>query len=256
MKFLISLATRIIPRHYLHRVSHFCLKIIGFFYTGNKVEDPISGKTFRKFLPYGRLQSRQNALSPDTLSLERHRLMWLYLKNETNFFSELLSVLHIAPEYCFIKRFKNLDNLKYTTGDLNSPWADIKMDINKMPFDDNSFDVVFCNHVLEHIPDDKHAMQEILRVMKPAAWGILQVPQNTEVHATEEDLTNISSAERERRFRQKDHYRLYGMDYGTRLKSVGFEVEEIKYAQQLGEAVAKRFALPFNETLYIVRKPA
>lgn len=254
MKHIVSIVTRIIPRKYLHHVSHFFLRLLGLFYAGNQVEDPITGKTFRKFLPYGRMHSRQNALSPDSLSLERHRLMWLYLQRKTNFFSAPLTVLHIAPEYCFIKRFKKLPNLKYTTGDLESPWADVKMDINAMPFADNSFDVVFCNHVLEHIPDDIHAMREILRVMKPGGWSILQVPQNYAMEKTDEDLTLTDPRERERRFLQSDHFRLYGRDYADRLRTAGFEVEENFLVKELAPGEMERFAILPDEVLYIGRK--
>ena len=113
MKLLISIATRIIPRHYLQHVSHFFLRIFSLFLRGNKFEDPINGKTYRKLLPYGRLKPRENAIAPDSLSLERHRLMWLFLKNKTNFFTDNLKFLHIAPEYCFIKIFKGMKNLDY-----------------------------------------------------------------------------------------------------------------------------------------------
>ena len=154
MKYIISLVTRLIPRHYLHHVSHFFLRIFSLFMRGNQFEDPINGYTYRKLLPYGRLRPRENALAPDSISLERHRLIWLYLKEKTNFFSDNLKFLHIAPEYCFIKLFKNQKNLDYTTADLNSPWADVKMDVHDIPFEDNSFDVIMCNHVLEHVQDD------------------------------------------------------------------------------------------------------
>lgn len=255
MKFIISIVTRIIPRKYLHHVSHFFLRIVGLFYRGNKYEDPITGITYRKLLPYGRVQSRSNALSPDSMALERHRLMWLYLKTKTNFFTANLKLLHIAPEYCFIKRFKAMKNLDYTTADLESPWADVKMDINAMPFEDNSYDVVFCNHVLEHIPDDVHAMKEILRVMKPGGWSILQVPQNYLMEKTDEDLTVTDPKERERRFLQNDHFRLYGKDYADRLKKAGFEVEENHLVNELAPELAERYALPLTEVLYIARKP-
>ena len=129
MKLLISFATRFIPRHYLQKVSHLFLLLIAPFYKGNKFEDPIDGKTYRKFLPYGRLDSRKNALAPHSMSLERHRLIWLYLKNKTNFFADQLRFLHIAPEYCYKARFKKLENIDYVTGDLISPWADVKMDV-------------------------------------------------------------------------------------------------------------------------------
>ncbi len=254
MKSIISIVLRTIPRKYLHRISHFFLKIYSLFIRGNNFEDPITGVTYRKLLPYGRLIVRSNALAPDSMSLERHRLMWLYLRDYTDFFQKEYKVLHIAPEYCFINRFKKLLNLQYITADLESPWADVKMDIHKMPFNDNEFDVLFCNHVLEHV-DDQVALREIYRVMKPGAWAILQSPQDMKMEHTLEDNTITDPKERERIFLQSDHLRLYGRDYGKRLAEPGFIVEENNLVNKLGDDLVKRYALMPDEILYIVRKP-
>lgn len=244
-----------VPRKYLHHVSHWALRVVALFYGGNKVTDPISGHSYRSFLPYGRVKSRPNALSPGSLSLERHRLMWLYLQRETSFFEAPLKVLHIAPEYCFIKRFKAQKNLDYISGDLESPWADIKLDINALPFEANTFDVVFCNHVLEHIPDDVHAASEICRVLKLGGWAILQVPMHPDWEETQEDLSLTDPKERERRFLQSDHFRLYGKDYAQRLEKAGFRVEINDFVQRLSPEERARYALPEHEMLYIGHKP-
>jgi SAM-dependent methyltransferase len=255
MRKLVSLITRLIPRKYLHHVSHFFLRLLALLYRGKGFTDPINGKNYRRFLPYGRLHSRANALSPATLSLERHRLMHLYLERKTDFFSASYKVLHIAPEYCFLKRFKQQPNLEYITADLESPWADVKMDINAMPFEDNSFDVVFCNHVLEHIPDDVHAMREILRVLKPGGWALMQVPMNPDADLTDEDISITDPRERERRFLQDDHFRLYGKDYADRLALAGFRVHIDRLIEELPDEEVKRFALMEGEWLYIGYKP-
>ncbi|MGB1032561.1 MAG: SAM-dependent methyltransferase, partial [Flavobacteriales bacterium] len=138
MNKIIAFVTRFIPRHILQRVAHFFLRILSLFYRGNKFEDPITGITYRKLLPYGRLAPRENALSPDSMALERHRLIWLYLKEETNFFNDQIRFLHMAPEYCFLRLFKKQKNLDYVTGDLVSPWADHHFDVHQIPFEDNS----------------------------------------------------------------------------------------------------------------------
>ncbi|MFN3316295.1 MAG: class I SAM-dependent methyltransferase, partial [Raineya sp.] len=215
------------------------------------VECPISGKTYRKFLPYGRIQVRENALCPDSQSLERHRLMWLFLKEKTNFFTASLRVLHIAPEVCFIKKFEKLPNLtEYITADLESPLAKVKMDIHQMPFEDNSFDVVFCNHVMEHVENDIKAMQEIFRVMKPNAWAIIQSPMDMSLEKTYEDKNITSPQDREKAFGQSDHLRMYGKDYAQRLQKAGFEVIEDDFVKNLPPEKVKRYALPPEEIIY------
>ncbi len=157
-----------IPRPWLIKVSYVIRPIISWWLKGDIYTDPIDGKSFKKLLPYGYGTQRENALSPSTLSLERHRLLWLYLKNETFFFESKnrLRVLHIAPEQCFYSRFKSQKNLEYITADIESPIADVKADICNLPFEDEEFDVILCNHVLEHIQDDGKAMNELYRVMK------------------------------------------------------------------------------------------
>jgi len=254
VKRIISLASRFIPRHYQQVVVAFLLRSIAIFYKGNKIEDPISGKKYRKILPYGRLQSRPNALALHSLSLERHRLIWLYLKNKTDFFTTPKRVLHIAPEYCFIKPFKRLANLDYVTADLISPWADVKLDVQNIPFLDNSFDVAICNHVLEHVDDDRKAMSELLRVMKPGGFGIFQVPLDNSIEITLEDKSINTPELREKHYKQRDHLRLYGRDYGQRLREVGFDVTEDDYVKTFTPDLIQRYALPKDEILYICRK--
>tara|TARA_B100000900_G_scaffold373644_1_gene354335 strand:- start:3324 stop:4091 length:768 start_codon:yes stop_codon:yes gene_type:complete len=254
MKLLISIATRIIPRHYLQHVSHFFLRIFSLFLRGNKFEDPINGKTYRKLLPYGRLKPRENAIAPDSLSLERHRLMWLFLKNKTNFFTDNLKFLHIAPEYCFIKIFKGMKNLDYLTADLISPWADVKMDVHDIPFEENTFDVVICNHVLEHVDDADKVMKEFYRVMKSGGWGIFQVPIDYNNSVTIEDRSVTDPRERERLYWQSDHLRLFGRDYGDKLTAAGFKVTESNFINEIDPKLVERYALDKNEIVYYCQK--
>ena len=254
MKLLISIATRIIPRHYLQHVSHFFLRIFSLFLRGNKFEDPINGKTYRKLLPYGRLKPRENAIAPDSLSLERHRLMWLFLKNKTNFFTDNLKFLHIAPEYCFIKIFKGMKNLDYLTADLISPWADVKMDVHDIPFEENTFDVVICNHVLEHVDDADKVMKEFYRVMKSGGWGIFQVPIDYNNSVTIEDRSVTEPRERERLYWQSDHLRLFGRDYGDKLTAAGFRVTESNFINEIDPKLVERYALDKNEIVYYCQK--
>lgn len=249
-KFFLNL----IPRPILIRLSYVIRPILAFILRGNTYTDPIDGKGFRTFLPYGYGKQRPNVLSPSTLSLERHRLFWLYLTNETEFFLKSIKVLHFAPEQCFLKRFRKLENLDYTTTDLLSPIADVKADICNLPFEDNSYDVIFCNHVLEHIPDDTKAMQELYRVMKPGGWGIFQIPQDLGREVTFEDDSITDKAERAKIFGQYDHVRIYGRDYFDKLRSIGFQVEEIDYTKQLSEETIDKYRLAKGEIIPLVRK--
>lgn len=245
-----------IPRPLLIKASYKVRPIIALYLKGNKFTDPIDGKSFRKFLPYGYGKQRKNALSPSTLSLERHRLMWLFLNDETNFFTTIkkLKVLHIAPEQCFLDIFKNQKNLEYITSDLESPIADVKADICDLPFKDNEFDVVFCNHVLEHIPDDYKAMQELYRVLKKGGFGIFQIPQDLNRATTFEDNTITDKKLRTEIFGQYDHVRVYGIDYFDKLRTIGFRVDEVDYTKRITSEKLERFCLMKGEILPVCYK--
>jgi len=253
MKGLIRFLIRNIPRPLLIRFSGLFSRIFRVWYRGDSVECPVCNGKFRKFMPYG-IETRSNVLCPRCLSLERHRLIWVYLKRETDFFTSKYKFLHVAPEQCFRPRFNKVPNLEYLTADLESPIADLHFDLHDIPLEDNSFDFFMCNHVLEHVEDDVRVMSEIFRILRVGGTAILQVPQDYSLEKTYEDSSIIDPLEREKHFLQKDHVRLYGMDYPDRLRRAGFEVEEIHYAKILGEELAMRYSLPVNEILYIARK--
>ncbi|MGY3795000.1 class I SAM-dependent methyltransferase [uncultured Aquimarina sp.] len=254
MKKLFKFILNTIPRPILIRLSYLVRPVISFFLKGNTFTDPIDEKSFSKFLPYGYGNQRENVLSPSTLSLERHRLLWLYLKNETDFFTKKHKVLHFAPEQAFYKRFRRLKNLEYTTTDLNSPLADVKADICNLPFASNEYDIIFCNHVLEHIPDDTKAMQELLRVLKPGGMAILQIPQDLSRDITFEDNSITDPKERAKIFGQYDHVRVYGKDYFDKLRSIGFKVEEVDYTNRLTEEEVVKYCLAPGEILPVCSK--
>ncbi|MDH4298727.1 MAG: methyltransferase domain-containing protein [Cyclobacteriaceae bacterium] len=255
MKKIISWLIRYVPRKYLQRASGFGLKVLGFFYRGTIVACPVCEKSFRKFLPYGRINPRANALCPNCLSLERHRLIWLYLKQKTDFFQKKLHVLHIAPEACFINRFEKIHQENYVTADIESPLAKVKMDIHHIPFDESTFDVVLCNHVLEHVQDDIKAVAEIHRVLKPGGFAILQVPFfNPLADNTLEDSTITDKREREKIFGQDDHVRRYGRDYPQRLRRGGLVPIEDSFVDEIPEALRKKFGLVTGEVIYGGRK--
>ncbi|MBN1597070.1 MAG: class I SAM-dependent methyltransferase [Bacteroidales bacterium] len=255
MKKLIRFALNNIPRKHLIRFSYLFRKISQYTHRGNNVECPICGSTYSKFLSYGYHAVRNSVLCPKCLSLERHRMVWLYLKNRTSFFTDPLKVLHVAPEQCFEERFKKLDNLDYITADIESPLADYKCDVQHLPFHNDIFDVVICNHVLEHVDDDAKAMSEILRVMKPGAFAILLVPLSFKLEKTFEDPSITSAKDRTKYYKQYDHKRLYGLDYPEMLRMAGFEIPESNYLEELSIEERTRYCLPPKEFMYGYKKP-
>jgi predicted SAM-dependent methyltransferase len=278
MKKIFKFILNTIPRPILIRLSIVVRPILAFLLKGSRFTDPIDGKSFRMFLPYGYGNQRNNVLSPSTLSLERHRLLWLYLQNETDFFqseldsdspvtqnkriklrkdaetSSALKVLHFAPEQEFYKRFKKQTNIEYTTTDLLSPLADVKADICNLPFEDNTYDIIFCNHVLEHIPNDTKAMQELFRVLKPGGMGIFQIPQDLSRASTFTDDTIVDQKERAKIFGQYDHVRVYGRDYFEKLRSIGFKVIEEDYTHKIAPELVEKYCLAKGEIIPVCFK--
>ncbi len=254
MKKLFKFILNFFPRPFLIRLSYTARPFLAFFLKGNKFTDPIDNKSFKSFLPYGYGKQRDNVLSPSTLSLERHRLLWLYLQNETDFFNSKIKVLHFAPEQAFYKRFRNMINLDYLTTDLESPLADVKADICDLPFEDNAFDTIFCNHVLEHIPDDTKAMSELFRILKPGGMGVFQIPQDLSRAVTFEDDSITDKKERAEIFGQYDHVRVYGRDYFDKLRSVGFTVEAVDYTNILSKEEITKYCLAPGELIPVVTK--
>lgn len=255
MKKLYKYLLNKLPRPLLIRLSYVFKFFAPLLYKGNNVECNVCDKSYRKFLSYGYGNGhRPNVLCPKDLTLERHRLMWMYLKDHSDFFTAKSDVLHIAPEQCFHKKFKAQENLNYLTGDLESPIADLHFDLHKIPLEDNKFDVVFCNHVMEHVDDALQCMKELHRVMKPGGWGILQVPQDFSRELTYEDPSIVTPEDREKHYWQYDHVRLFGMDYPQWLEKAGFEVETFDVNDHLKPDQIERFRINPKEMLYIARK--
>jgi predicted SAM-dependent methyltransferase len=234
--------------------AYYNLRALG--YIGNQVFCPCCEGHFRTFISYTTYGSklRENAICPRCSSVERHRLLWFYLKDKTNLFNDKLKLLQFAPEYYFKKKFSSLKNLEYYSADLASPLAEVKMNITNILYENNFFDVILCNHVLEHIPDDKKAMQELFRVLKPGGWAILQVPIDLNRDQTFEDPSIVSPEDRERLFGQYDHVRLYGRDYKNKLEQAGFQVKVDEYVRSLGVDTIKKYGLKEAEDIYFCTK--
>jgi SAM-dependent methyltransferase len=229
MKKLFKLILNTVPRPILIRLSIVVRPLLAFLLKGNRFTDPIDGKSFRMFLPYGYGTQRNNVLAPK-------------------------KVLHFAPEQEFYKRFKKQTNLDYTTTDLFSPLADVKADICNLPFKDNTYDMILCNHVLEHIPDDTKAMQELYRVLKPGGIGIFQIPQDLSRDITFSDDSITDEKERAKIFGQYDHVRVYGRDYFDKLRSIGFKVEEVDYTQTITPKLVEKYCLAIGEIIPVCYK--
>lgn len=183
-------------------------------------------------------------------------MIWLWMERQTSLFKNHPRLLHIAPEPPLMKHFRKSygSSKDYITADLESPLADQHFDVQNIPLPSDSIDVIICNHLLEHVENDRLAMQELHRVMKPGGWGIFLVPEDRERETTFEDDSIVDAKERTRLFGQYDHRRIYGRDYDDRLREAGFEVERSDFARRLTEW-EKRLYSPGEDDLVIVRKP-
>jgi SAM-dependent methyltransferase len=193
---------------------------------------PVCSRYSSKFVEFG-IRPRDDAQCVSCGALERHRLLWLFLQRKTDFFlgGQSRKMLHVAPESCFVSRFRETVGSGYLTADLFSDDVDLKMDICDIPYPDSTFDMIYCSHVLEHVPDDRKAMSEFRRVLKPKGWAILLVPITVE--QTVEDSRITDPAEKLRLFGQEDHVRRYGPDYLHRLEAAGLQVSRVSRADFL-----------------------
>jgi len=182
-------------------------------------------------------------------------MIWLWMERHTDLFESRPHLLHIAPEVSLMRHFKRLyrGTERYITADLESPLADMHFDVQHIPMEDRSVDVVICNHLLEHVEDDRRAMGELYRIMRPGGWGIMVVPEDRGRATTFEDDTITDPQERTRLFGQYDHRRVYGRDYDDRLREAGFDVERIDVASSLTAEERRLYAVG-GDDLVIVRK--
>jgi len=214
---------------------------------GDAVACPCCGKQFSGFV---RHRARPHAKCPYCASLERHRLLHLYITERTDLPDGRYSVLHLAPEYELQRYLRSRPNLTYRSADLDSPLADDQVDIQALPYDDESFDVVLCLHVLEHIPDDRLAMRELHRVLKPGGRAIVMCPIDYDRSETLEDPSVTDPKERARVFGQFDHVRLYGPDFEDRLAEAGFAVRLDRFIDELPPSRVARYGLRRDEKLF------
>ncbi len=182
-------------------------------------------------------QNREKAKCPVCGSLERHRLIYVYLKNKTNIFNApLKKVLHTAPETLLTEKLVTNQYIDYVSSDINPKTigAMLKIDLTDIDIADHTFDVVISSHVLEHILDDKKALSEIYRILKPGGWALILVPIIAEKTFTVSGIKK--EQDRIRFYGKEDHVRGYGLDFKEMLQNTGFKVKVINYAKQLGDA--------------------
>ena len=258
-----ALARRLLPeKHYL-AVLQAAKRL---YYFGVSRQCPVCGGSFRRFLPGGLdlpvFQEKKvvggglaaEVVCPGCWSLNRERLLLLYLRQQTRIFDVKTRLLHISPEPGLSKVLRDADTIQYISADLGAPNVMIHSDLASLPLRSAQCDVVICCHVLEHVGDDRAAMREILRVLKPSGWAILQVPIALSEPETFEDPSITSADRRECLYGQKDHVRLYGRDYQDRLQAAGFRVQRYRYATDLGIEAVVRHGVLADEEIYIGHK--
>lgn len=258
MKFIKKTLKKIIPVFIKKQYWDYASKVK--FARANMPQCPICKAKFKSYKPY---EGGVDKECPVCISHVRHRLLWLYLKSRTSLFTseQKVSLLHFAPERSFYSHFSQAKNLQYTPCDLSPEYYNfgkaqiVKVDITDIPFPDNHFDVILCNHVLEHIPDDKKAMSELYRVLKPGGWAILQVPIDYSREFTFEDPSIKDTRRRRLAFGQWDHVRSYGRDYPSRLASAGFNVTVDDYVRTFSPEDIFRMGLRYSELIYFCSKP-
>ena len=245
--------SKLTPRFIFPIVRKLYYSFLKIRFRGHNVYCPVCEVGYKKFLPGGE-NNRANVKCPGCGTLERHRLLWLFLTQKIKIAEREILLLDIAPDQTLQKKFNVFKNINYVSIDIDSVFAMRKMDLTNLSFDDNSFDAVLCYHVLEHIEDDKKALKEIYRVMKNGAWAILQSPVDLNKEYTYEDSNIKSEEDRLKIFGQKDHVRIYGKDYVDRLRNPGFKVEEINYVKSFAPEEIKKYGLDENEIIYFCKR--
>lgn len=250
-----TLLKKIIPFSVRLTMRYIQIKVIYFFKKGNKHHCPICNSNYNEFAEFN---SRKNRMCPSCFSLERHRLLYLYLKNETKIFTGKYAVLHFAPEKCLHDVLQKNKKLNYQTADLMTNYIKMigvkpknVMSVCDIGFPDNTFDFIICNHVLVEVPDDHKALTELYRVLKFKGTAILQHPINLNNPDTLEDLS-FDSSQRRQFYGSPNSLRLYGYeDYARRLENVGFKVNRLNYVS--GQDIEKNL-LDKDEILYLCKK--
>lgn len=222
-------------------------------YFGKQRYCPVCKSSVRLFQPFG-IVPRPDARCPVCGSLERHRLVWLFFQQGTDLFDQRdKRMFYVAPETHIERRLKKIPGLECITADIAEDRAMMRVDITDVPFGEATFDVIYCSHVLEHVQEDRPAMAELYRILKPGGWAVLQVPITSDV--TIEDASVTDPGEREKKFGQADHVRRYGPDYKDRLTDAGFNLRCVKTSDIVDKSERiQMMGLMENEDIFLCVK--
>jgi len=227
--------------------------IRSFFFKGNDYYCPVCQKKSGLFIT-SKDGLRENAVCPSCGSFERQRFFMLVFNKFSFINPDKYTMLDIAPTFCLQKVFKGNSNIEYVSFDISSPLAEIKGDITKMIFENNSFDIIICSHVLEHIENDLTALSEINRVLKSNGKAFFQIPLDKKMKSTFEDKTITNPEQRKEIYGQSDHVRIYGLDFPERLEKTGWTYEIINCSDTFDESLIRKYCLLEDEQIFVCTK--
>jgi SAM-dependent methyltransferase len=236
-----------IPHRYRDKLRAVVFAVLSLLYAGSRYGCPVCECGCRRWVSVG----FPNLLCPHCSAFERQRLLALYLENEAQIGTRRLTLLHFAPEASMMRYFGRHPNIEYIGGDLDPPRGAIRLDLTDIALESDSVEILICSHVLEHVPDDARAMQEMRRVLRPGGRALIMGPVEYERSTTYEDPSIVSPTARAAAFGQSDHVRVYGADFEQRLRDAGFDVDASRYATQLPSETVERCGLDRDEILYV-----
>ncbi|MBV9311049.1 MAG: class I SAM-dependent methyltransferase [Solirubrobacterales bacterium] len=237
-----------VPRRYRFVAREVLVTVSSPVFAGDAFTCPCCLRSSRRWITIG----HQEQLCPRCFAGARHRLLMLYVERRTSLLRAPMRLLHFAPEHSLMRRFRHQPNLDYLAADLDPPFGAIRLDLTAIDLPADSVDCVICSHVLEHIPDDRRAMEEMRRVLRPGGQALIMVPVDQRREHTFEDPSIVTPAQRLEAFNQEDHVRVYGLDFVRRLEEAGFGVD-CHGAESFGEEAMQRMGLPSGdkELLYV-----
>ncbi len=243
------------------------------FSHGDRYHCVFCGKSYSRFLRSGSNRSvfrrwnvsgagaRKNARCAYCFSNDRARMLYLFFKNRTRIFDEATKILHVAPDYELATSLHASSNVTLFTGGLMvgglRPYRGTKFDVTFLPFGDERFDVVLCNHVMQYVPDDRKGFREMYRVLKPGGFAIIQVGLALDLAETYQvEGLEINRANTIKHYGHSDCVRLYGLDYVARIEEAGFKAEKHNLFTERWVPDPERQGLDPRDDVYVFRKPA